>query len=95
MVPAIAVAGPDSCVWWAMRVRCIADAASSHFTRAHTAHASHCAAVCKAVIDTIDKLVTDAERKDVEKIEKKMFQWCATSKGKDKTMVSSHAAAPG
>merc|ERR1712028_158845 len=42
--------------------------------------------VCKAVIDTIDKSITDAERKDVEKIEKKMFQWCATSKGKDKTM---------
>jgi len=48
--------------------------------------ASLCAAVCKAVIDTIDKSITDAERKDVEKIEKKMFQWCATSKGKDKTM---------
>ena len=57
--------------------------------------ASLCAAVCKAVIDTIDKSITDAERKDVEKIEKKMFQWCATSKGKDKTMVSSHAAAHG
>merc|ERR1712085_35556 len=42
--------------------------------------------VCKAVIDTIDKTITADERKDVEKIEKKMFQWCATSKGKDKTM---------
>ena len=52
-------------------------------------------AVCKAVIDTIDKSITADERKDVEKIEKKMFQWCATSKGKDKTMVSSHAAARG
>merc|ERR1712008_106052 len=42
--------------------------------------------VCKAVIDTIDKSITADERKDIEKIEKKMFQWCATSKGKDKTM---------
>ena len=42
--------------------------------------------VCKAVIDTIDKTITDVERKDVVKIEKKMFEWCATSKGKDKTM---------
>jgi formaldehyde-activating enzyme involved in methanogenesis len=68
-----------------------------HFTRAHTAHAGRCvcAAVCKAVIDTIDKSITDAERKDVVLIEKKMFQWCASSKGKDKTMVSSHAAAHG
>ena len=54
-----------------------------------------CAAVCKAVIDTIDKSITDAERKDVALIEKKMFQWCASSKGKDKTMVSLHAAAHG
>ena len=52
-------------------------------------------AVCKVVIDTIDKTITDVERKDMVKIEKKMFDWCATSKGKDKTMVSSHAAAHG
>ena len=95
MVQCSAEAGPDSRVWWAIFARRIADAASSHFTRAHTAHASHCAAVCKAVIDTIDKSITDVERKDVVKIEKKMFDWCATSMGKDKTMVSSHAAAHG
>jgi hypothetical protein len=49
-------------------------------------------AVCKQVIDTIDKSVTDEDRKSLEKIEKKMFEWCATAKGKDKTMVSSHPA---
>merc|ERR1711924_243109 len=42
--------------------------------------------VCKQVIDSIDKSVTDEDRKSVEKIEKKMFEWCATAKGKDKTM---------
>lgn len=40
----------------------------------------------KQVIDTIDKSVTDEDRKSLEKIEKKMFEWCATAKGKDKTM---------
>ena len=56
---------------------------------------SLCAAftVCKAVIDTIDKSLTDEDRKDLVAIESKMFKWCAGSKGKDKTMVSSHAAA--
>ena len=49
-------------------------------------------AVCKQVIDSIDKTVTEEDRKSVEKIEKKMFEWCATAKGKDKTMVSSHPA---
>ena len=49
--------------------------------------------VCKAVIDTIDKSLTDEDRKDLVAIETKMFKWCAGSKGKDKTMVSSHAAA--
>merc|ERR1719389_1154907 len=39
--------------------------------------------VCKQVIDSIDKSVTDEDRKSVEK---NMFEWCATAKGKDKTM---------
>ena len=42
--------------------------------------------VCKAVLGTIDETITKDERKDVEKIEKKMYDWCATAKGKDKTM---------
>mmetsp|Transcript_8161 Transcript_8161/g.16392 ORF Transcript_8161/g.16392 Transcript_8161/m.16392 type:complete len:173 (-) Transcript_8161:125-643(-) len=42
--------------------------------------------VCKQVIDTIDKTITAEDRKDLEKIESKMFKWCAEAKGKDKTM---------
>merc|ERR1712224_424014 len=43
--------------------------------------------VCKAVIDDIDKSLTDEQRKSGEEsIEKHMFKWCATAKGKDKTM---------
>merc|ERR1712196_662469 len=42
--------------------------------------------VCKAVLDQIDKGLSKEEREDVEKIEKKMYNWCDTAKGKDKTM---------
>ena len=43
-------------------------------------------AVCKAVIDEIDKLLTVKDREDVESVEKVMQKYCDTTKGKDKTM---------
>jgi len=42
--------------------------------------------VCKAVIDAIDKGLSAEERKQETAIEKAMFSWCASAKGKDKTM---------
>merc|ERR1712087_773975 len=42
--------------------------------------------VCKAVISAIDSTITDAERKDVELIEKAMQKYCDSAKGKEKTM---------
>ena len=43
-------------------------------------------AVCKAVIDEIDKLLTVKDREDVASVEKVMQKYCDTTKGKDKTM---------
>ena len=45
------------------------------------------AAVCKAVIDAIDKSVVSKERANVEKVEARMQTFCDAAKGKDKTMV--------
>jgi len=43
--------------------------------------------VCKAVIDEIDKSLTPEQKKGGEEaIEKHMFKYCDTAKGKDKTM---------
>ena len=50
-------------------------------------------AVCKAVIDEIDKSLTEEQRKSGEEaIEKHMFKYCDTAKGKDKTMVRASPA---
>ena len=51
-------------------------------------------AVCKAVIDAIDKELTVKDRETVETVEKKMQGWCDTAKGKDKTMVRAQCQRP-
>jgi len=52
------------------------------------ARASTLCAVCKAVIEEIDKSLTPEQKKEGElAIEKHMFKYCDTAKGKDKTMV--------
>ena len=57
------------------------------------ARASTLCAVCKAVIDEIDKSLTEEQRKSGEEaIEKHMFKYCDTAKGKDKTMVRASPA---
>ena len=57
------------------------------------ARASTLCAVCKAVIDEIDKSLTEEQRKSGEEaIEKHMFKYCETAKGKDKTMVRASPA---
>jgi hypothetical protein len=50
-----------------------------------TADPSECE-VCKSVIGQIDATLTAKDREDVVVVEKKMREWCDTSKGKDKTM---------
>merc|ERR1711871_1043042 len=42
--------------------------------------------VCKSVLDRIDQGLTPEMRKDVELIEKSMYKFCKTAKGKDQTM---------
>ena len=44
-------------------------------------------AVCQAVISGIDGLLTTADRKTPDAVEKVMQKYCETTKGKDKTMV--------
>merc|ERR1719333_888433 len=42
--------------------------------------------VCQAVINGIDQMLTNDDRKEADKVEKVMQKYCDAAKGKDKTM---------